>query len=278
MPFQIIRGTYHVVGYSPDGDSIRFKADDNALWSRLSGPPVKINGRGHAQLRLEGIDTLETHFGLGLHQPLPHALSAVEQLLADLDIRNVDWSEDRSVVTSADDGVHGFILARAVEDNRRPVSFAFRGNPPGDGGSSIHFDSDLLRDSVNFRQIARGLAYPTYYRGLFSDLRRTLTAATEDARQQRLGVWQDDRTLSGFEVPSLSAVTDDHVILPKLFRRIADFLSGGGSIHGFRGYLAALIEPVLHIPNAHSTHFDTFVEVDGIEVRMTVPPEELIFG
>ena len=30
MPFFIIKGTFHVLGYSPDGDSIRFQADDDA--------------------------------------------------------------------------------------------------------------------------------------------------------------------------------------------------------------------------------------------------------
>lgn len=28
MPFFLIKGTFHVVGYQPDGDSIRFQADN----------------------------------------------------------------------------------------------------------------------------------------------------------------------------------------------------------------------------------------------------------
>ena len=51
MPFHIIRGTFHVKGYSPDGDSIRFKADNKSHWGLLSGPPAKLNGHDHAQLR-----------------------------------------------------------------------------------------------------------------------------------------------------------------------------------------------------------------------------------
>ena len=35
MPFVVIKGTFHVVGYSPDGDSVRFMADDKGLWSKL---------------------------------------------------------------------------------------------------------------------------------------------------------------------------------------------------------------------------------------------------
>lgn len=60
MTFQAIKGTFHVVGYSPDGDSIRFKADNPGRWQDLAGR-VKLNTKGHAQLRIEAIDTLETH-------------------------------------------------------------------------------------------------------------------------------------------------------------------------------------------------------------------------
>jgi hypothetical protein len=62
MPFTLIKGTFHVVGYQPDGDSIRFQADQRENWGLLKGSAVKLNARGHAQLRLEAIDTLETHY------------------------------------------------------------------------------------------------------------------------------------------------------------------------------------------------------------------------
>jgi len=31
MPFVVIQGTFHVKDYAPDGDSVRFKADDQDL-------------------------------------------------------------------------------------------------------------------------------------------------------------------------------------------------------------------------------------------------------
>ena len=68
MPFRVIRGTFHVLGYSPDGDSVRFAADVESRWNLLAGPPVRLNGKRHAQLRLEAIDTLETHF-MNVQQP-----------------------------------------------------------------------------------------------------------------------------------------------------------------------------------------------------------------
>jgi hypothetical protein len=74
MKYLLIKGSLHVVGYSPDGDSMMFKAADPALWDGLENDNkdtfteklTKENGA--VQLRLEGIDALETHFG---PMPLP---------------------------------------------------------------------------------------------------------------------------------------------------------------------------------------------------------------
>ena len=87
MPFRVIPGRFHVVGYSPDGDSMRFAPDDIARLSGLAGPPARINARGHVQLRFEGVDTLETHYSAAgtagsLHQPLALAHAAGDRLMA----------------------------------------------------------------------------------------------------------------------------------------------------------------------------------------------------
>ncbi len=37
MPFYLIKGTFHIEGYSPDGDSVRFRADNKEHWAKLSG-------------------------------------------------------------------------------------------------------------------------------------------------------------------------------------------------------------------------------------------------
>ena len=57
MAFFLIKGTFHVKGYSPDGDSIRFRARNPDNWKKLSGPAAESNARGHAQLRVEGVWT-----------------------------------------------------------------------------------------------------------------------------------------------------------------------------------------------------------------------------
>jgi endonuclease YncB( thermonuclease family) len=277
MPFTLIKGTFHVVGYSPDGDSIRFHALDNTNWENLDGPPVSLNGRGHAQLRLEAIDTLETHYQ-GSHQPLDFALAALNALMDEHNIKNLMWNAAHTMVTSASDGVDGYILAREIEKNHRPVSFAFAGDPATEDGSEVFLTKELLQQSVNYQQLATGMAYPTYYRGLFPDLREELTQTAQNARSAGLGLWPQDKTEIGAQINGLQSIEEDNLFLPKLFRRLAEHLEGGGSIDGFKDFLASKQEEIFIIPTAHSTHFDTVVDVQESVVKMTVAPELIIFG
>jgi len=277
MPFTLIKGTFHVVGYQPDGDSIRFQADRRENWSLLGGPAVELKALGHAQLRLEAIDTLETHYE-GHHQPLELAQAALGFLLAELGIKHVKFNETGIRVISAEDGTCGYILARTTEENGRPVAFVFAGNADEDDGTQVFLRADRLEDSVNYKLALAGLAYPTYYTGLFWDLRDKITSAVAQARQEGgKGIWPRDKTTSGFIVSSLKSVTDEEVILPKLFRRIVNYMGDGGSIDGFKDYLAAHPDPVLVLKTGHFTNLDTFVEVMGQQVRLTIEAENLVF-
>jgi len=68
MNYTLIKGTFHVIGYSPDGDSMMFKAENPALWAQIAteNRPMfdeKLKAEGGAvQLRLQAIDALETHY------------------------------------------------------------------------------------------------------------------------------------------------------------------------------------------------------------------------
>jgi hypothetical protein len=57
-------------GPEPDGDTVKFAPDSRALVEalpRVSGRAPDINARG-ISVRLEAIDTLETHFGETHHE------------------------------------------------------------------------------------------------------------------------------------------------------------------------------------------------------------------
>ncbi|MEI6103409.1 MAG: hypothetical protein WCP70_05645 [Methanothrix sp.] len=276
MSFTLIKGTFHVLGYSPDGDSIRFKAKDSTLWKKLSGPAVELNARGHAQLRIEAVDALETHYQ-GVCQPQQPAQAATSYLLSQLGINEVVWDETHSTVIKAQDGTDGFILARSTESYRRPVAFVFAGNTEERDGAEITLNESILKESYNYHLLAQGLAYPMYYNGLFSDLRLPLTQAVTNARAEGKGLWPNDRTTRGFSVSSLTAITEEVAILPKLFRRIVDYMGEGGRIDGFKEHLQKGCEPLVRIQQVHFTRLDAVVDVRGEKVRLAELPENLIF-
>ena len=71
MDYILIKGSFHVVGYSPDGDSLMFKADNPTLWEKIIDDDTEKRFReklastkdlGAVQLRLQGLDAPETHF------------------------------------------------------------------------------------------------------------------------------------------------------------------------------------------------------------------------
>jgi len=276
LSFTLIKGTFHVAGYSPDGDSIRFKAKDSALWKKLSGPAVELNARGHAQLRIEAVDALETHYQ-GVCQPFRLARAATSYLLSQLGINEVVWNETHSTVVKAQDATVGYILSRSTESNRRPVAFVFAGETEEKDGAEITLDESVLKESYNYRLLTQGLAYPMYYNGLFSDLRLPLTEAVTSARAEGKELWPYDRTTKGFSVSSLKAITEEVAILPKLFRRIVDYMGAGGRIDGFKEHLQKGCEPLVRIQQVHFTRLDAIVDMRGEKVRMAEAPENLIF-
>lgn len=288
MPFVLIEGTYHVQGFQPDGDSVRFRPlDPEADWARIPGRRPRLNSRGMAQLRLEGIDALETHFAAGgalgtVHQPTALADAARDRLLELLGVTGVVLAPNGRTIVAAADGTPGYILTREVEMNGRPVSFAYAGAPPAvPDPSDVFLDAAMLAGSANRALLAEGLAYPIYYTTLFDDLREDLTAAVAAARAAGLGVWPDDRT-GGLAITDLADMTDRHPILPKLFRRLTSYFAANGGLPDVTGFvqsLAAENERVIVIGSGRTTGFDNVVTVDdgSNTVALTVDPTSLVF-
>ncbi|MFC4467761.1 nuclease, partial [Streptomyces xiangluensis] len=122
---------------------------------------------------------------------------------------------------------------------------------------------------------------PTFYRKLFVDLREEMTAAAKQARQADKGLWPKDQTRSGAKVEGMSTLTDTAVLLPKLFRRLADYLQlndGDASLDGFLDYLEEREDRLFILSTGQWTGFDTVVKVtNGSTVRLTHDPEDLVF-
>ncbi|MCB5180212.1 thermonuclease family protein [Streptomyces antimicrobicus] len=285
MPMLVIEGSFRVLGARPDGDSVRFVPDDPAHWDLVPGPhPVRRNKAGSAQLRLDGIDALETHYvpahGAELHQPPPYAEAAADELIRWLGFLSVLRDAHGTVSSAEPAAVPGYVLTRGADVNGRCVALAGRGPAPAPSGSALHVDVPLLRQTANVHQLRRGLAYPTYYTKLYVDLREEMTAAVAAARQEGLGVWPLDQTLSGAKIDGLASLSESTVVLPKLFRRLADYLTlgaGDPSLGGFGAFLDQRADRVLVLPRGQFTGLSTVVEVDGQSVRLSVPPEDLVF-
>jgi len=276
MPFHAIQGQFFCVNYSPDGDTVRFKPDDLKDLDLLDGVPAAVNGRGHISIRFEAIDALETHFERR-HQPLTLANAARNAVLQKLGIENVVWDENAGNVVSARDGTRGHIVTRATDKFGRVIAFVYTGDAPQGAQEPLFLRPEHLDSSVNTALLREGLVYPTFYWSLFADLRKHLSDIVVEARQAGLGVHAVDRTNVPTKITSIGTLTDEAVILPKLFRRASVYVANAGTIAGFKATLALNREPVLDLRNNNFTHFDTFVEEADQELWMSRLPEELVF-
>ena len=277
MPFTLIKGTFHVRGYSPDGDSLKFKATRNNLWDKLDGKTVQPNSRSHVQLRVEGIDSLETHYSRDptSHQPLELAHIAGDELMDFLGITGVTWGPTHSRVAAANDGTRGYILARRTGPYGRPICFVFPGSTGLKDGSPVYLDSELLSESLNYHMLAIGHAYPLFYETLFFDLRNTLAAAVTAARDSGLGFWPEDETETWVSGTNVRALENQTPIFPKTFRRLVDHRRSGEPFSLFRDKLAS--ERITIVPTVHHTGFDWVIETQDRRIRMTANPEDLVF-
>jgi hypothetical protein len=173
-------------------------------------------------------------------------------------------------------------LSRALEINGRPIAFVYTSTtstPPAADGAEVFLRASLLKRSLNYRSLAAGQAYPLFYDTLFADLRVLFTQAATTARQTGLGFWPQDRSQLGLIVTDQAGLEKDAVVVPKLFRRLAEFLAQPqpDGLAGFLPWLAASNEQVLDLPSGNFTHLDNVVAVHDNQVRLLRQPEELVF-
>ncbi|MGW3318001.1 thermonuclease family protein [Streptomyces fungicidicus] len=286
MPMLLIKGVYGVVGSQPDGDTVRFTADEPSEWDLVGGGPgraVEHNAAGRATLRLDAVDALETHYGANrVHQPLPFAHAARDELLSWLGFTDVQHRPDETVTGTTPDTVPGFVLTRGADVHGRCIALAGRGTPPGAGGREIDVDATVLRTTVNHHLLTAGLAYPTFYRSLFTSLRTEMSTAATEARDAGRGLWPSDVTTTGAKITGLSTLTDDAVLLPKLFRRLVDYLQLGPTVPlaCFPAFLAGVGDrfSILSTGERCVGLHHVVEATNGQTVRMTHPPEDLLFA
>lgn len=287
MPMTLIKGTYRIMGASPDGDSIRFYPDDPSAFA-TAGIAVKANAAGGVQLRLDAIDALETHYTpphspTGWRQPAAGGDGAAAALLDMLGFRTVVRDARGRITAATPAQTPGYILTRFADKYGRAVATAFAGGRRGSAtdGTAIHLGAPELRRSVNHQLLAAGWVYPTFYSKLYVDLRDELAKTAIAARSANKGIWAQDATLTGFTLRSRAQLTDELVILPKLFRRLAEYLSldetGSVKLTRFHAFLAAHNDRLFTVPAGQATSLDTLVTRRGQTLTLTTPPEQIVF-
>jgi endonuclease YncB( thermonuclease family) len=285
MPMTLIKGVFRILNTAPDGDSIRFCANHPAYWDLLEHKVRRQSG-GSVQLRLEGIDTLETHFepqygNLGIvHQPIAFAHAAAAELLEFLGFDRITRQQDEEVTSSIPEEVPGYILSRCGDRNGRCVAFAFAGEISKPDGSQVRVHRDWIQESVNLHLLRSGLAYPGFYTKLYPELRQEMAIAVQEARGNQEGLWEEDQTNTGFELKELRTLTRDVVMFPKLFRRLVCYLASNGeslSLKQFREYLEDCGDRILSEPAERMLALSDLVEIKGQSIKLTQPPEVMVF-
>ncbi len=275
--FQIIKGTFHVRGFQPDGDSIRFKPERPSAWEALTWPSSKPKSRRSnpaIQLRLEGIDALEIHYE-GFHQPRSFAIGALEVLLSELDIRNVQYTIPVTTILDADDGKPGFIAVQEVDAFSRPVSLVFPASAALRDGDKVHINDLPADQCINFRLCHAGLVYPTFYNTTDPAVMHILSVYTKEARAAKRGIWVIDRT-TGFTLWEMHTLFNDVTLLPKLFRRLISFCLTNQDLAQLPAYLKAKGD-LVQLRDGTNTTLDTLMRVEGKYIALTAAPEELVF-
>lgn len=260
MPFLLIKGRFIPQAGIPDGDSVRFRADDRNLWTKLEGTPPELGksarGKDTVQLRFEGIDAIEK----GAVQPL-----ATQSLDNMLHLIGYNQSDNPEPV--------GYILTRMTDDNSgRPIAFVFAGKTRLQDGAEVFLDGTMVRKSVNIKQAKAGFGYPLYYNTLFASLRDEFNKAIADAKRKGLGYWTVDQTNIGVTIDSYADLATIPPIWPKLWRRLEEFLRQRDSLDGFLDFLENRNERVDILSTMEECGLQDLVEVHENKVRLKEDP------
>lgn len=257
-PFYLaLPGVLTLTGKRPDGDSVRFIPQDPAGFDELyRADRIRFSADGSVQLRLEGIDAPELHYG-GAAQPL--GAEARDALLEEAGFTQVRFGggDDSPVIGSTPATIPAVVLTQAVELNGRPVSYLL--TSPLAAGDWVRVDRSLLARTLNVRMLELGLAYLTVYTSTPASHRRWLREIAATARRARLGVWAVDQTADFLLGDQGSIGPGGALVLPKLFRRATDYLRDVGK--GYRGDLRDWIRDPARDQNDG-------VLLDGREVRL----------
>ena len=270
---RVLRGDLTVVGKSPDGDSMRFVPSKPDLLDDLyRGDRVRVSKvDGSVQLRLEGIDAPETHYG---RDAQPSGSTARDWLLERTGFTNVEFDQSGTVESASPATRPAVVLTKGVDPNGRPIAYLLVDDDGDDlrDGAWTELSSTMLDRTLNARALAAGVAYLTLYTSTPAAHRTRLRRIAGEARDANKGVWAADETAL-FRLDSQESISPPHgvLILPKLFRRCTDYLKDRAE--GFRGTLPDWLVSVS--ASGHRSEDDHVVVAGRSEVPLSTLVKQL---
>ena len=243
--FAWVPGTIVVMGKQPDGDSVRFVPDEADALARIYRAHLLRPSRtdGSHQLRLEGIDAPETHYG-GHAQPLGH--EARDHFLKRvLGFGRLEFKGE-TVAAARPKTLKGAILTQSADVHGRPICYLLREGDtanPFDDTATGRVEPDRLAQTANLAMLQAGFAYPLLYTSTPREHRAVFTEAGRRARDEKLGVWDLDAS-PRFALQDRGSIDAGapaaQLVFPKLFRRATDYLTAVE--RGFEGDLVDWLE------------------------------------
>jgi endonuclease YncB( thermonuclease family) len=274
--YLVIAGTFHVKGFQPDGDSIRFQANRPENWDFFEWETPADKAAKKKQLRVESIDALETHYE-GYHQSRPFALAALESLLELLQIRTVTYSLSLSQIVDADDGKPGFIASASTDRFGRPVSYVFPKSAKLTDGAVMDSTVLPIEESLNFELAREGLVYPTFYTSTDRVFAEKIRSVVTRARKTKRGIWSIDRT-SDFTLFDIRSLQEDILVLPKIFRRLVGFFDGYSDFNKLGDYMAKQKDNLVLWDGTKKKSLADLMKISGRRIQMKTPVEDILFS
>lgn len=274
--YKVVAGTFHVKGFQPDGDSIRFQADKPENWDFFAWETVADKAAKKKQLRVESIDAMETHYA-GYHQPRPFAIAALESLLELLNIKSVVYSLSITQIVDADDGKSGFIASATTDRFGRPISYLFPKSAKLTDGAVMDSADLPIEKSLNFQLAREGLVYPTFYTTTDRILAEKIRAVVARARKTKRGIWSIDRT-PDFMLWDIRTIQEDILLMPKLFRRLVGFFDKYSDFGKLEEYMAKQRDNLVLWDGTKKRSLADLMKISGRRLQMKTSVEDILFS
>ena len=282
--YKTIHGKLILIGYEPDGDSVRFKADNDNDFNDLYRH-FKIKPCAHdrsVQLRFEGADAVELHYR-GHRQV--GGDDARDKLLEILGFTDIEYAGGGLKVQSCNPtSIPAIILTQAADPFGRPISYILIGQEERfEDNASVSVDNEILDKTVNMQMLKNGYAYPLLYTSTPRSHRDRIREIAKNAKDKKKGIWQQDSSPS-FDLIDFSSVDapTGSVIYPKVYRRTVDYLTDLN--RGFTGDLSEWIhskgskeDDEVILDERFQSRLSQVIEVHNSRIAMTADIMDMTF-